>query len=143
LFEALLDGHENSHEILQIAKGKNPVKNCAMLDLTFQPKNEPVQGSSKRVMTMTVPHRQPTSRPVSIPQAATYAITAIQNQGVTGTVFVAVLDYWTTPWTVHFYQANFTTGAVTLTESMSSDTAGAQIVAYMRYNAAVMGFQVE
>jgi hypothetical protein len=114
-----------------------------MVNLTFQPKNETTQGRARKVMTMTVPHRRPNSPAVSILQAVNYAITAMHNQGTTDTVYVAVVDYWTVPWTVHFYQANLTTGLVTLTRSMSSDAAGPQLVACMRYNATVMRIQVQ
>jgi hypothetical protein len=73
-----------------------------MVDLTFQPKNEATQGRARKVMVMAVPHQQPFAPPVTVQHAVMFAVTEMQNQGATGTVYVAVLDYWTSPWTVHF-----------------------------------------
>ena len=94
-------------------------------------------------MVMAVPHRQPNTTLVPVQQAAFFAITEMQNQGATGTVYVAVLDYWTSPWTVHFYTANFTNGVTSLIGTMAHSACGPYLVPYMRYNAQGMGFRVE
>jgi threonine dehydrogenase-like Zn-dependent dehydrogenase len=140
----LLEAFEDSYETLEMDEGTNIVPSYAMVNLTFQPKNEITQGRAKKVMVMAVPHQSTVAMPTTIPQAASYAITAMRNQGATGIVGVAVLDYWTPPtWTVHFYQADLSTGASSILASQYHNTCGDYLVQWMRHNARRMGFRVE
>jgi hypothetical protein len=143
VFKTLLDAHENSYGTLEIDDGTNSAPDYAMVNLTFQPKNEITQGRAKKVMVMAVPHSSTYPTPAIIAQAASYATTAMRNAGATGIVGVAVLDYWTQPWTVRFYQADLSTGATSFLASQPHNTCGAYLVQWMRYNASGMGFRVE
>jgi hypothetical protein len=142
-FTILLEAYENSYGTLEIDRGTNSAPSCAMVNLTFQPKNEITHGRARKVMVMAVPHQSTVAGPTTIPQAASYAITAMQNAGATGIVGVAVLDYWTQPWTVHFYQVDFSTGATSFLASQPHNNCGAYLVQWVRYNAGRMGFRVQ
>jgi threonine dehydrogenase-like Zn-dependent dehydrogenase len=144
VFTILLEAYENSYRTLEIDEGTNIAPNYAMVNLTFQPKNEITQGRAKKVMVMAVPHQSTVAMPTTIPQAVLYAIAAMRNAGATGIVGVAVLDYWSPPtWTVHFYQADLSTGASSFLASQPHNNCGAYLVQWMRYNASRMGFLVE